>query len=392
MNAPIPHTPSQCPHRRPNDASPKAYIAIPQRLLADLHDNPLAIGLYALVARLYLVHQAPVPLSRADVLRYDPTLKAGAVKRAFDRLVAGGWLVEASQEGRRKQRYTPTWGRVKGAPLPWRMDQPCLGRPRHIARLPLDRGLLDVCMGKLTPHATQTATITRYITTPALSLADVGCYALTLAEHPHETPNLRWLGLVWNGRALSLPAEHQLLAIISQRPLTLDDDTAGCDTELTASGARRLGLGPLQPPSIVDDHSQPLFFVPPGSIGSLIGPLIGSLIGPDVEAVDVPTAPASDEIRSDVRLGGITWESDENRDTGISPPTPPAPSQATGGGGAPATAQKERGVPRRAARAAPRQPKTAPAIPDTDTTRLPKTINVNPEQLIELAELPSAVV
>src|SRR5438128_2627041 len=109
MNAPVPHTPSQCLHRRPNDASPKAYIGIPQRLLADLHDNPLAIGLYALVARLYLVHQAPVPLSRADVLRYDSALKAGAVKRAFDRLVAGGWLVEALQEGRRKQRYTPTW-------------------------------------------------------------------------------------------------------------------------------------------------------------------------------------------------------------------------------------------------------------------------------------------
>ena len=165
---------------------PAGYCPIPQRLLADLRDTPLAIGLYALVGRLYLVHQAPVALSRADVLRYDPALKAGAVKRAFDRLVAGGWLLEANAEGRRKQRYTPSWGRVKGAPLPWRMSEPCLGRPRHINRLPLDRALLDVCMGKLTPHATQPATIARYVTAPALSLVDVGCYALARLVRPRR--------------------------------------------------------------------------------------------------------------------------------------------------------------------------------------------------------------
>src|SRR6266545_2775267 len=118
MNAPAPHKLDRLPSRHWNEQLPKAYLTIPTRLLADLHDTPLAIGLYALIGRLYLVHQAPVPLSRADVLRYDPTLKAGAVKRAFDRLVAGGWLVEAIPEGRKKQRYTPTWGRVQGSPLP----------------------------------------------------------------------------------------------------------------------------------------------------------------------------------------------------------------------------------------------------------------------------------
>jgi hypothetical protein len=311
------------PKRYAAQPLPQAYCTIPQRLLADLHDTPLAIGLYALVARLYLVMHEPVPLSRADVMRYDPLLKAGAVKRAFDRLVEGGWLIEAIPEGRKKQRYTPTWGRVKGAPLPWQMDQPCLGRPRHVARLPLDRGLLDVCMGKLTPHATRTAMITRYVTVPALSLADVGCYALTLAEIPHETPNLRWLGLVRNGRALPLPAEHVLLAIISQRPLTLDDDPAGGrDTELTTRGTRRLGLTPLPPSEGTADRAQPLFFVPPGLIGPLIGPLIGSLIGHVAELADAPTAPPSGEIRSAVRPAGITWESRDSEDIAI-PPNPP---------------------------------------------------------------------
>src|SRR5260221_9140660 len=156
---------------------PSAYCPIPQRLLTDLHDTPLAIGVYGLVARLYLVAQTPIPLSVPDVLRYDPTLSRGAVLRALARLVGGGYLIETAQIGL-KTRYTPAWGRVGGVPLAWDMQQPCLGRPRHVARLRLDRRLFDICMGKLVPHTTRTASITRYITTPVLALSDIGCYAL----------------------------------------------------------------------------------------------------------------------------------------------------------------------------------------------------------------------
>src|SRR5215213_1012751 len=113
---------------------PFAYCPIPQRLLTDLHDTPLAIGVYGLVARLYLVAKQPIPLSVPDVLRFDPTLSRGAVLRALARLISGGWLIEQAQIGH-KSRYTPSWGRVNGQPLPWQMRQPCLGRPRHIARL-----------------------------------------------------------------------------------------------------------------------------------------------------------------------------------------------------------------------------------------------------------------
>ena len=59
---------------------PRWYSSIPRRLLTDLHDTSLAIGLYALVARLYVIVRAPIPLSRADVLRYDPSLKPNAAK------------------------------------------------------------------------------------------------------------------------------------------------------------------------------------------------------------------------------------------------------------------------------------------------------------------------
>ena len=62
----------------------KDYLTIPTRLITEVRDNVIALALYCLVARLYLIAQTPVPLSRADILRYDPSLKTGAVKRALD--------------------------------------------------------------------------------------------------------------------------------------------------------------------------------------------------------------------------------------------------------------------------------------------------------------------
>ena len=38
-------------------------------------------------------------LSIADVQRYDPSLSRGAVIRAIDRLIEGGWLVISEQIG-----------------------------------------------------------------------------------------------------------------------------------------------------------------------------------------------------------------------------------------------------------------------------------------------------
>ena len=36
------------------------YVFLPQRLLADLQANPAAIGVYALIARLFLIYQEPI--------------------------------------------------------------------------------------------------------------------------------------------------------------------------------------------------------------------------------------------------------------------------------------------------------------------------------------------
>jgi hypothetical protein len=358
---------------------PSEYSPIPQRLITDLHDNVLAIGLYGFVARLYLVVQSPIPLSVPDVLRYDPTLSRGAVLRAFARLLAGGYLIEAAQPGR-KTRYTPAWGRVGGASLAWNMEQPCLGRPRHVARLRLDRRLFDICMGKLVPHATRAAVITRYVTAPVLSLTDVGCYALTLSDLPRTTPALIRLGAVQDGTARPLPSDERLLALISQRALDLGEQ-ADRGAALTISGTRKLGVTPLLAADPAAATMQPLFFVPPQMIGSLIHPLIGSMIGSDAANTYTATAATSDETRSDGRAAGITWESRETRDEAT--PPPPPPHDTSSGGGVDAV------VPRPGVQ---RQPQQSGSLPNTEAAIALQAINVKPAQIIELAHMPLATI
>src|SRR5262245_21967814 len=87
------------------------YLFIPHRLIADLQANPAAIGVYALIARLFLIYQEPIPLSAADLQRYDPTLSYGAARGALQRLTALRWLTDQSGH---KNCYTPTWGTIKG--------------------------------------------------------------------------------------------------------------------------------------------------------------------------------------------------------------------------------------------------------------------------------------
>src|SRR5688572_30775207 len=106
------------------------YLSIPKRLIIELGDNLLALALYCWIARLYLVMQSPVPLSRSDVQKFDPSTKPGAIKRAFDRLIDGGWLIETDGY---KGRYTPVWGKRRGtgAPYPWKIGEDALGCPRR---------------------------------------------------------------------------------------------------------------------------------------------------------------------------------------------------------------------------------------------------------------------
>jgi hypothetical protein len=232
-------------------------------------------------------------------------------------------------------------------------------------------------MGKLVPHMTRAAVITRYVTTPVLSLSDVGAYALTLAGVPRATPSLIRLGAVREGITCSLPSDEQLLALISQRALDLDERSHN-GVELTVTGTRKLGMLPLLAPDPQTAMAQPLFFVPPGMIGSLIAPMIGSMIGAEAAQRCAPTAVVSSEGQPGDHADGITWEFRDQSDRAIPPPTP---RPGNDGG----TEILNKALPRR-----PRQ--EVQILPDTDAATALHAINVKPAQIVELAHMPLTTV
>ena len=329
---------------------PAPYCPMPRRLLSDVRDNPLAIGLYVLIGRLYLVTHAPIPLGRADVLAYDPSLKPGAVKRAFDRLLMGGWLVSATVAGSPKYHYTPSWGSIGGVTRPWSLQAPGLGRPRHLGIVRVNRDLLDIGVGRLDPHSRHAAEVTRYLVAPALGLADLGSYALVLAGLGRATPALTTLGLVDGGVVCTVPPASVVLQQLTQR--------SGID--LSEHGRRKLGLPPVSGQAV---------------IGCQIGDVIGELIG-SVPERNVPFSASGTAETPKRALRPIIPGNRRDSSDSLTPPPTPAPS-----GGGPRVLRGRQAE----------RPKAAP-VPDTETTRLLGTINVRPAQLLELAHMPFAAV
>ena len=361
---------SPAPQRRVPSAPslPAHYVRVPLNLLTAAAYDPLAVGLYALIARLFLVRQAPLRLSTADVLRYDPTLSRGAVLRAFERLLAGGWLLAEEQLGH-KTAYTPSWGDVGGAPRPWRSDATALGRPRHIDALALDLRLLDLYMGRLRLHPTRPALITRYVTQPLLNLRDVGAYALTLNSIPTTTPRLEQWGLVQAGECVRLPSERTVLARVSQQ--ILDDEQAAT---LTHQGWRKLGLVPPAPRDPMPERGEILTFVPPGMIDQVIGEGIGEVIASEQDMQTPFSAPQCAETEVSDTGAAIPWESLGIQRDDRTPPQPP--QRVVGGGGmTPGDAARGRGQ-----------------APKTEVAQLLHTLNVRPRQVAELADAPLELV
>lgn len=363
---------------------PARYVRVPQRLIGAAAYHPLQIGVYSLVARLFLVARETVPLSAADITRYDPSLSRGAAQRALSGLVSGGWLIATERAGQ-KTSYVPAWGRVNGAPLPWRLGAQCLDRPRHVRAVCLDLRLLDLFLGKLAPHPKRATVITRYVTAPLLALADVGSYALLLAGLPGATARLIAWGLVRNEQPLALPEDQVILAQASQR--TLFDHN---DATLTARGLQKAGLVEARRST---DTAQPLFFVAPELIATLPAQAPASVIGQDRGAEARFGALQKRQTGAAQAGAGITWESmGATRSQTESPPTP-QPGMAGGGklsaekiaaGGCGARQKKEaKGL---------EAVESAPPIPNTEAARALTAINVLPDQVIELADTPISVV
>ncbi len=377
QTVPLPHDRAAA---HPPARRPAHYVRIPTRLIEACAYHPLPIGVYGLVARLYLIYHTPITLSAADLTHYDPSLSRGAAERALAQLVAGGWLVAAHTAGM-KTRYTPAWGRVHATPLAWQLDAPCCGRPRHVRAVVCDVRLLDVMLGKCTPHATRSAIITRYLAQPALTLADVGGYALALAGLPGSTPALAAWQFVVGGQPHPIPDTEALLARASQQALTMPE--AG----LSVQGLRRLGhsAAPAGSPT-----AQPLFFLPPDLIATIPGMLPATLIAHTIPQNQANPAAARGKPQVQASRDGITWESSEIRETHGIPPA---------GGG---EIVENMGVLKPTATATPRcfravadTAHRAPAPvehPVTPTVQALQTLRVRPQVITELMDAPFAAV
>jgi hypothetical protein len=295
------------------------YLFLPHRLVADFQANPAAIGVYALIARLFLIYQEPIPLSAADLQRYDPTLSYGAARGALQRLTALHWHTDQSGH---KNCYTPTWGTIKGAARPWQMDAPTLGRPAHVTTMRLDRRLLDVGLGKLVPHQTYPAqTSDRYLEQPILSLRDVGAYAQALGGWSiTPTAALLRYGLIHDGQAQPLPSVEALIALASQRTLS------GDGAPPTEHGLRKLGLDLSGAPPETTP-GQPLFFVDHGLIPDPITCSIPELIPLSGESEGRSSAAERASSGADPRPPHMAGTPGILRETSDSPPTPHTPAE-----------------------------------------------------------------
>ena len=290
------------------------YLLLPEPLALDLRDLPLAVGIYLLVGRTFLVHQGPIPLSATDIDAYDGSgdLLRGAILRALTRLRKGGYLLRQSEQERGlKATYLPGWGRVGGEAHPWSFEAACLDRPRSVRAVRIPRVLIDVCLGRITPHQRHAALIDRYVTRPPVSLRDLGAYGLSWAGIPTQTPALTRLGLLSPTGPLPPPAWEQLLARISQQPLFDADPEA---PTLSLRGLQRAGFHVT--PATPAPDSPPLFFVPTDMIGDMIPTLSPQVIAQrigmssegktDLSAAESAEAPISHAAEATTGTQGIS--------------------------------------------------------------------------------------
>jgi hypothetical protein len=347
---------------------PARYVRVPQRLITTAVYHPLLIGVYSLVARLFLVAQTPVPLSAADLTRYDPSLSRGAAQRALNRLVDDGWLIADARIGQ-KSTYVPTWGWVNGTPLRWAIGAPCFGRPRHVRAICLDLRLFDLFFGKLTPHPQRAAVMTSYFTAPLLALSDVGSYALLLGGLPGATPSLVTWGIARDEQPLPLPDDETIMAQVSQQRLSKDDAVT-----LTVRGLQKLGL--VVPPKSADS-ARSVFFVPPEVIDHWPLGMPTNVIDRKDDDDTSFTTFQSQKAAASSPSPAITWDSyGVPRNQEDSPPNPPTRPHGGGGGNQRAIQKSEH----------------AAAQPETESARLLRSINAFPSSIEELAGMPVELV
>ncbi len=331
----------------------RPYILVPRALLRICGANALAVGLFLLIARLYFIYRAPVPLSADDIRAYDPSLTRGSIVRALQRLEAAGFLVITGT--RPKACYLPAWGRVNQACVPYDAHVPSLGKPAHLTTERIDRAIIDVGLGRLVPYERGSADISRYTATPLLTLRDAGAYALGV-----RTPTLHTCGLI---DANDQPQPVDSARLLAAQPPAADTgidsphhapDTAGSAGDAAPEShppepATVPESHPPEPATVPESHPPALAPVseperadspaPAPESGSMptermIGLLIGLLIGSTRTWQDADSASCCPNHASDQCEVTMTGNQKGIREEGNPPPTPPQ------------TLQEEEGVAR----------------------------------------------
>jgi hypothetical protein len=163
---------------------PIRYVLVADSLITAYAHDPLAVGVYVVIARLTLAAKGAVPLAAHDLVACmgsDREADRAAIMRRIVKMEKDGWLI-AEPAVVTKHRLTPTWGRDQaGTARPWRFEEVDTGRPSFLRGRRVPLALLDDYLGRLDPPPGHgRALISRYLTRPLLDLTDIGVYTIGL--------------------------------------------------------------------------------------------------------------------------------------------------------------------------------------------------------------------
>jgi hypothetical protein len=224
---------------------PQRYVLIPDPLIVAYAHDPLAVGIYAAIARLAVATKGAVPLAARDLALWMGSRRdadRAAIMRRIVKLEEGGWvMIERSTAT--KHRLLPTWGRDQNHAIrPWRFDSSDSGRPSHLRGRRVPLALFDAYIGRLEPQSgLGRALISRYLTRPLLDLTDIGVYAIGLRAEIEPTPRLCHLGLHSAAGMLPPQDNRSLLQQAAAGALTTLVDDVMMPVLLSVQGQIRLG-------------------------------------------------------------------------------------------------------------------------------------------------------
>ena len=182
------------------DAGPYTTISIPIQLIVESRRSPMDIALYGLIGRLFIKDFTEVPLTRHDVLMYDPTFTHGRFQRGITRLQKYSWVITNTSNSRtNKYTYIPTWGVTPTTVIRWNQGTKLRQCPRHVAHIDIDISLFDHFCGVLIPSRTKRAHVIPGNPQQSLTLRDIGIYISALAKLPVSSPRLEEVGLLKDG-------------------------------------------------------------------------------------------------------------------------------------------------------------------------------------------------